>query len=460
MCFQLRCNGNPNGCDRCKSASNVCKYPTNKGGIRKRKQSNCSAKHSSEPDPSTPEGAIVPQSPAFSDHFKIDPSLVYHNPCQETGETVALRQLQHQKPLPSPELDLAQCQNDMIIDAPDNHNEKHEQDQIDQWLASCSLFSPNGTIEVSGLKSGDFGGSWQEFGKDMRYFDHLEDSGDDGTSSQETQLEDLDMNDSNDAVDHCSSTPCLSSSSLDMLLDENFSTNTSAPRSKPPTTKRSPPIRRETPSLNKAPPATAVSPLSALLETTETTYKRKSECRCLQLAAHLLEQLGNEGANTEQPTMDGLLNCCREAIKGCDSILGCTLCKSRSESMMLLAMAGQYLSNICEKTVRCYVDVVQSAQPTSCAVPGEAAMWFQSYKIESESERNQVLKCLVTGQLTEFCQLISRIKARVGTRKAHLAPLLGAERKVQCMRAMLMQCEGYRGLRSSSDSGSEMNLLA
>ncbi|KAK2028339.1 hypothetical protein LX32DRAFT_694169 [Colletotrichum zoysiae] len=90
------------------------------------------------------------------------------------------------------------------------------------------------------------------------------------------------------------------------------------------------------------------SPMSALLESVDTS-KKKGECQCLRLAAHLLEQLGNEAANTEVPAMDGLLNCCREAIKGCGSILNCTCCNSRSESMMLLAMTGQYLSEICKK---------------------------------------------------------------------------------------------------------------
>ncbi|KAF4889744.1 hypothetical protein CGCF415_v000750 [Colletotrichum fructicola] len=262
---------------------------------------------------------------------------------------------------------------------------------------------------MASLKTGDF--TWQELSKDMSYFDNVDDSGDDGASSQETQLEDFDMNDPAETIDDSSSTPCLSSSSLDMLLDENFPTNTSAPLPNPPPPNKSQqPSRKQTPVAYKM-SAPAPSPLTALLETAENNYKKKSECRCLRLAAHLLEQLGNEGANTEQPTMDGLLNCCREAIKGCDSILSCTLCKSRSESMMLLAMAGQYLSNICEKTVRCYVDVQQQPQPTNA--DGGVAMWFRSYKIESASERNQVLRCLVTGQLTEFCQLISKIKARL-----------------------------------------------
>ncbi|KAF6793021.1 C6 zinc finger domain protein, partial [Colletotrichum musicola] len=432
---KLRCNGNPNGCDRCKSASQVCKYPATRGVIRKRKQSSASAKGSSQPRQQGLGDSTAPQSPALSDHFSVDPSLLFENHGGDNTASVS----QH-NPLPSPAMDLPPCSSDILGDIAVGQNESHDQDQIDQWLASCSLLSPNGTIDISSLRPADFGNSWQDNGKDMAYFDDACDSGDDAASSQETQLEDIDMNgmglynlcemarreqktdsikDNNETIDGSSSTPCLSASSLDMLLDENFPTTSVTPPTDAPTSSRSQPSRKATPVSYKM-SAPATSPLSALLESAESTFsKKKSECRCLRLAAHLLEQLGNEGANTEQPTMDGLLNCCREAIKGCDSILGCTLCKSRSESMMLLAMAGQYLSNICEKTVRCYVDVVQQSQASpATTLAGGAAMWFRSYKIESTSERNQVLRCLVTGQLTEFCQLIGKIKARVGTRRA------------------------------------------
>ncbi|KAK1544035.1 hypothetical protein CPAR01_04668 [Colletotrichum paranaense] len=439
---KLRCNGDPNGCDRCKSSSNTCKYPTNRNTVRKRKQSTSSTKEVSKTRQSSFDSSAAPQSPSYSEKFDLGPSLVFTTDQEASEVLTELGNLQRRSILPSPTFDITSIsQNETMEETGNAQHAKQEQDQIDHWLASCSLLSPNTTIDVANLKSGDFTGPWQELEKDTAYFDPADDSGEDGISSQETQL-DFEMNDGNEVLDDSSSTPGLSSSSLDLLLDENFPSNLMVSPVDQPTSAKIQPSRKSTPvAYNMAAPAT--SPMTALLEGSDLAVKKKSECRCLRLAAHLLEQLGNEGANTEIATVDVLLNCCREAIKGCDSILSCTLCKSRSESMMLLAMAGQYLSNICEKTVRSYVDVVQKLQSGNSQLTGDS-MWFQSYKIESPVEKNQVLKCLVTGQLTEFCQLIGKIKARVGTRKAHLAPLLGAERKIQCMRTMLMQCESYR----------------
>ncbi|KAJ0299110.1 hypothetical protein COL516b_009362 [Colletotrichum fioriniae] len=84
-------------------------------------------------------------------------------------------------------------QNETTEETGSAQHTKQEQDQIDYWLASCSLLSPNTTIDVANLKSGDFTGPWQELGKDTAYFDPADDSGEDGVSSQETQL-DFEMN--------------------------------------------------------------------------------------------------------------------------------------------------------------------------------------------------------------------------------------------------------------------------
>ncbi|KAJ0340195.1 hypothetical protein COL922a_003627 [Colletotrichum nupharicola] len=118
---------------------------------------------------------------------------MFHTSNNEAEKTVVLGQLHRQSNLPSPVLDLPACPTDLMGELTNGQNEKHEQDQIDQWLASCSLLSPNGTIDMGSLKTGDF--TWQELSKDMSYFDNVDDSGDDGASSQETQLEDFDMND-------------------------------------------------------------------------------------------------------------------------------------------------------------------------------------------------------------------------------------------------------------------------
>lgn len=140
------------------------------------------------------ENATTPRSPAISDHFKIDPTLMVQVRSQGVDNTVALGHLQQHNPLPSPAMDLLQCPTDMLGELSNGQDEKHEQDQIDQWLASCSLLSPNGTIEMSNFETGDFCTNWQDTGKETSYFDNTEDSGDDGASSQETQLEDFDMN--------------------------------------------------------------------------------------------------------------------------------------------------------------------------------------------------------------------------------------------------------------------------
>ncbi|KAK1566002.1 uncharacterized protein LY79DRAFT_572955 [Colletotrichum navitas] len=188
-------------------------------------------------------------------------------------------------------------------------------------------------------------------------------------------------------------------------------------------------------------------PMSLLLESVGTR-KKENKCHCLRLAAHMLEQLGNEAANTEVPIilMDRLLNRCQEAVKGCGAILKCTYCNSRSESLMLLAMTGQYLSDICKMIVRCYIDFAQLRHSLDSPFAGGPAIRFQSYKVESRPEQVQILWLLVRGQLTEVYQLIRQVKSKVGVKKSHLAPLLRAERKVQRLKALLIKLDSRRSV--------------
>ncbi|KAK1977922.1 hypothetical protein LZ30DRAFT_773155 [Colletotrichum cereale] len=443
---KLRCNGDPSGCDRCKSSSNICSYPKNRNIIRKNKSSSSSATGTPKSRQATLDVETVTRpSPAFSNSLELDPALLFVESNETHESTKDMSILQDQGGLLSHSMNSESAQ--LGTNSKDRgrslQHSKQEEDQIDQWLASCNLLSPSGTVDMTIMEGGDYCDPWQEQGKDTSYYDLVEDSDEVGLSSQETQLN-SEMNEGTDVVDD-SLTTSLSSSSLDMFLEETFMTQQPKvmlgdqnPARKAQSSQRVAPVAY------KMSAPTAMSPMSALIESDDT----RSECRCLELAAHLIERLGNESVNTEVPTMDGLLNCCREAIKGCNSILCCALCKSRSESMMLLAMAGQYLSNICEKTVRCYIDVTQQTQSPRTPFTGGSAIWFRLYKVESSSEQVQILRLLVMGQLTEFCQLITKIKSRVGTRKAHMAPLLGAERKIQCMRALLMKCD--RELRKSA----------
>lgn len=191
-------------------------------------------------------------------------------------------------------------------------------------------------------------------------------------------------------------------------------------------------------------------------------------CRCLHLTACLLDQLCAQSTKNATTAMDVLLGYFRKALVHYSVILDCERCASLSENNMLLAMAGQYMSSMCEQIVTCYTELqqaqtqqqTQSQRPTS--LPGDWAsgggvspsgrnsvstgtdaglsadeMWFSTYRIESSCERMQVLRCLVTVQLMDFSRLLDKLKRRAGTRRGHLVPLTEAEKNVKMVRSML-----------------------
>ena len=214
--------------------------------------------------------------------------------------------------------------------------------------------------------------------------------------------------------------------------------------------------------------------LLSIADSDDLKDKERTECNCLRLTARLLEELYAKGASAEPVAMDVLLGRLRKALVHCTTTLECKRCTSLSEHNMLLAMAGRYMSTICERIVAIYLSLRSSAEekepsarqssqadakgqaisnsmvsganlnphetptekttlsrPNNGGSSGDGDMWFSTYRIESGSERMQVLRCLVVVQLAELSHLLEKVRARAGTRKGHLAPLLEAEKRLQ-----------------------------
>lgn len=190
--------------------------------------------------------------------------------------------------------------------------------------------------------------------------------------------------------------------------------------------------------------------------------KDGNRCRCLNLTARLLEDLGAKSINSDRVAIDVLLGYLRGALVNCTTILDCRRCTPLSDHNMLLAMAGVYMSTICERIVMCYLglrragereqprvsttawDTAGSAKEETYDLNGGKGagigrddMWFSTYRIESTCERMQVLRCLVMAQLIKFWRLLKRLRARAGSRRSHLVLLAKAEKKVMAIRSAL-----------------------
>ena len=194
----------------------------------------------------------------------------------------------------------------------------------------------------------------------------------------------------------------------------------------------------------------------------------KDGCPCLHLVACLLEELGAESASSDQATMDLLLGYLRGALVRCSTVLDCERCTSLSDNNMLLAMAGQYMSTICERMVMCYIELQwaqeqrQSKQQPSISslLPGVGGVdgdqedenggtrsgsgvldaddiWFSTYRIDNGYERMQVLQCLASVQLIEFSRMLKKLKVRGGSHRGHLMLLTEVEKRIKAVQLML-----------------------
>lgn len=227
------------------------------------------------------------------------------------------------------------------------------------------------------------------------------------------------------------------------------------------------------PTLERPSPVTEMRTTTALLQSATGISNANDRCRCRKLTATLFEELCAESANGSQAAMDVLLRYFRGALVHCTTILDCDWCSasaSDSSSNMLLAMAGQYMSTICERIAVCYANIRPQSEERqrSISVPlewgnnisfansksqhssgdgsgADGDMWFSTYRIESSQERMQVLQCLVTVQLSEFSRLMERLKSRAGSRSGYLVLLTDAEKRIRCAKSILYDSTKPKG---------------
>lgn len=171
--------------------------------------------------------------------------------------------------------------------------------------------------------------------------------------------------------------------------------------------------------------------------------RSSAQCDCLRLAACLLEELGTTSTAADEIGIDKLLRCCRKSLSGCHKALSCARCESRSESIMLLAMVAQAISELYEKLAKHVIRLVSlEDKKDGCngpeAVHNLAEIWLSNYRIDNKAERNQVILSLIMVQLAEFCQLLGQLKERAGNREVHQAPLASAGRRVREIRPLLL----------------------
>ena len=213
----------------------------------------------------------------------------------------------------------------------------------------------------------------------------------------------------------------------------------------------------------------------------ESSNQHADQCRCLQHTAVLLEELCARNVTQDSNTTGVSLAQFRDAITKCSTIINCNHCTSASENSMLLAMATQYMSSICERIVQSYTtrqatvrrrDVLSSpttshdpgaatyynwaqvpavaendgepelttgGTPPSSSDPSDEEVYFSAYRVRTAHERLQVLRCIITVQLAEFWRLLQRLKARDGNRQGHVALLSETESRTRNMRDALKQ---------------------
>lgn len=190
----------------------------------------------------------------------------------------------------------------------------------------------------------------------------------------------------------------------------------------------------------------------------------QAECDCLQLTASLLGDLGGINARSHATSLDVLLQFAREAVSKCRGALDCAQCVStRPANALLLCMASKYISTLYERISLSYNMMERTAkfedqyeyegdeeeEEDDLDVDDEEwearkvenwteerlYEWFAAQGKQNPQKRLQVIRRILTSQLSRFTDLVTSLK--------------GESLQGDCCAPFLTEAEGRMGRLST-----------
>ena len=196
------------------------------------------------------------------------------------------------------------------------------------------------------------------------------------------------------------------------------------------------------------------------------TRSQLGACKCLQIILGLLEEFENRASTTETYTMDSVLAYQKEALDHCNHMVRCSACIARSDHMMLLGVVSDKLITSYEQAITEHTEgarkrVVRherqsgtlSSSPSlsRSSSPGEVegegvkgfarVVFFGAYKIEGATEWEYIIRVLITLQLRQAFELLTRMQhiAKQTSRGPQISALRMREQRLKIITAKIQR---------------------
>lgn len=161
-----------------------------------------------------------------------------------------------------------------------------------------------------------------------------------------------------------------------------------------------------------------------------------NRCGCSHRAALFLVELGQINARMEHGSLDMLLGHFREGLGTFGALIECEQCISVSESNVV---AARCLGMLCENVVKSYIGTMTMGPDYARESLSRTAneMWYSNYNIHDEDERQEVLRCIVSVQVSQLRSWLEKLKARTSNSRKHAFLMSEVESKVAAVACML-----------------------
>lgn len=170
----------------------------------------------------------------------------------------------------------------------------------------------------------------------------------------------------------------------------------------------------------------ATSPLNNEVHGNMPDDATSNPCECLRTAAHVLHELSTHASlavsSNKPPSLDQHLEILNSSIRRLHAIPHCTSCRTRSENMMVNAMALQQLCIVCEQ-----MSEVADSDSSNCI-----DIRIGQFQVPNKgSERAKISAAIVLSQLNILNDLVKEFKMVSACMPTPFALLQSIEHKIQ-----------------------------
>ncbi|KAI1198373.1 hypothetical protein F5X97DRAFT_323525 [Nemania serpens] len=143
-------------------------------------------------------------------------------------------------------------------------------------------------------------------------------------------------------------------------------------------------------------------------------YQTEEPCQCFQSVVYLFQEIHSGAIDLSAKDLGAWLSSYKEALRCCEALLMCSLCRVKAEYMLILGLLADRLIIMCDEAISAYLSTwagnANGEINLNSAKDGAWVVYVDNFEINSLLEWRTLISTLLTIQLRRLDALMAQFK--------------------------------------------------